>query len=111
MQSRVLLIITKLPSSITQIIHRHPTVRILFQPPQSPDCNPLGQGIFVILDDAVENENQTTRDQLHETVVCPWNLLSEHKIRSHISKQIAVRAKIIAARGGNKFTSNICNHL
>lgn len=90
-------------ASITEVMAHHPTVRLLMQPPQSPDVSPLDQGIFSVLADAVELRNPTTRQELHEAVLQSWASISERKILTHIRQQALVRAKIVECRGGNRF--------
>ena len=47
------------------------------QPPQSPDVTPLDQCIFSVMADAVELQNPTTRQGLHEAILLAWESLSE----------------------------------
>ena len=90
-------------ASIMEAMVRHPSVRLLMQPPQSSDVSPMDQCIFSVLADAVEVCNPTTRQELHEAVLQAWESLSERKILTHIRLQALVRAKIVKCRGGNRF--------
>ncbi|CAI9727468.1 Hypothetical predicted protein [Octopus vulgaris] len=96
-------IVNNLDASIAEVMARHPTVQLLLQPPQSPDLNPLDEGIFKVLADKVELKNPTTRHELHEAVLQSWEELSERKIRGCIQHQIRVRRQIVDCRGGNRF--------
>lgn len=96
-------IIDNVDASINEVMARHPTVRLLLQPPQSPDVQPLDQGIFQVMADAVESYRPTTRQGLHEAVLQVWEALSERSILSHIREQTQVRRKIVDCHGGNRF--------
>ena len=51
-------------ASIKTVQQKHPYVKIIYQPPNSPETNPLEEGIFKILADAVEDRNATTKENL-----------------------------------------------
>jgi len=74
-----------------------------YQPAQSPDLNPLDQGIFKMLADAVEKKQPTTRDSLIDCVNKAWKEIPTSKIVSTINNNNIVCKKIIEMKGGNKF--------
>lgn len=90
-------------ASITRIQARHPNVRLIYQPAQSPDTNPLDEGIFKMLADAVELSDPKNRNDLVVTVKDEWNRLERRKIVHHIINQRVVRRKILLQNGGNRF--------
>ena len=74
-----------------------------YQPAQSPDLNPLGQGIFKILADAVEKKQPTTRDCLIDCLNKAWKEIPSSQIVSTINNNNFMCKKIIEMNGGNKF--------
>ena len=89
--------------SIKAIQRRHKSIKIIYQPPNSPDTNPLDQGIFKILADAVEKLNPETKEELLKTVKRAWTSIPAKQISATIRNQKQVCSSILKAEGGNKF--------
>lgn len=90
--------------SISKVMERHSSVTLMYQPPYSPDTNPLDEGILKVLADAVEDANPQTRSELDDAVFAAWGNISFNKISSIIRSQKKVCQKIISSNGGNRFT-------
>ena len=90
-------------ASIKAVLLKHPSIKIIYQPPQSPDTNPLDEGIFKTLADHVEDKDPQNRETLITTVRNAWNELGGRTVVAHIVHQRVVRRKIISADGGNRF--------
>lgn len=90
-------------ASLTAVMARHPTIQVLRQPAQSPDVNPLDQGLFRLIADRVELRDPTNRDQLHETVIDVWNHLRRRDVMRFVIEQNEIRQKIAMQLGGNRF--------
>ena len=54
--------------SIDAVMARHPTVRLLLQPPMSPALTSLDQSLLNILASKVEPKSPSTRNEFHEAV-------------------------------------------
>ena len=67
--------IRNLTRNIDEIQARHPTVKLFIQAPQSPDLNPLDDGIFKILADNVEDHDPRNHDSLVQKVNYYWQNL------------------------------------
>ena len=59
-------------ASIKTVQQKHPSVKIIYQPPNTPETNPLDEEIFKILADAVEDRNPTTKENLMQIVKKTW---------------------------------------
>ena len=89
-------------NSVAEIFKKHPTVKLIYQPPQSPDTNPLDEGIFKSLADSVELRNPKNRDELVHAVFESWCELSPNLIRKTVNFQLHIRKCIVNQKGGNR---------
>jgi len=87
----------------SSLLARHPTITVVRQPPQSPDVNPLDQGLFRLIADRVELRDPVNRDTLHTAVIDTWNQLRRRDIMKFVVNQTKVRRQISLSFGGNRF--------
>ena len=90
-------------ASIAAVLARHLTITVVRQPPQSPDVNPLDQGLFRLIADRVELRDPVNRDTLHTAVIDTWNQLRRRDIMKFVVDQTKVRRQISLTFGGNRF--------
>ena len=66
-------------ASIKTVQQKHPSVKIMYRPLNSPETNPLNEGILKILADGVEDRNPTTKDNLMQIVKKTWKEIPAKK--------------------------------
>ena len=75
-------------------------VRIVYQPPKSPDLNPI-ERVWSYLKFEVNQEKPRSQEQLEEVIQRKWNEMRDKTIKVFVCKHYEIVNKIHEKKGGN----------